>query len=318
MTDLSIKPGQIVTRAEMTAIVGGGSQGGIIPSATTNNILLYSDHDSGAQFGYYDGWLAEGDADGPLFEYTGAGRIGDQTFTGPNKAVLHHVDTQKALHVFIAVGVVPGTKTKTHRYLGQFQLDDQQPYVIRRAPDEKGDLRWAIVFNLRPIGTVQRTTQDQIPPAPRTTALRVPAEETTSKLVAPETNTKFRSRRPAVPKTEAQRREAQLTDDYMAYLKTQHHVVERFQIKIKGLTSTFFTDIYDSTANILYEAKSSSSRDAVRMAIGQLFDYRRHVLPIEPLLAILLPAEPHNDLQDLLASLDIKLIYPKGGEFFCI
>lgn len=74
-------------------------------------------------------------------------------------------------------------------------------------------------------------------------------------------------------------------------------------------------DAYDATADRLIEAKSSASRQDVRMAIGQLFDYRRHLCP-KAAMAMLLPAAPSPDLLDLLKSLKIAVIVEvKRGKF---
>ncbi|ARF59636.1 hypothetical protein B1H19_22800 [Streptomyces gilvosporeus] len=298
---------------------GGGPQGGIVTSATTPNILIYSDHETGHRYGYYDGWLAEEDEKGPIFEYTGAGRIGDQTFTGRtgtgNKAILQHVDDGRALRVFIAAGKVPGSGAKYQRYVGEFALDADLPYIIRQVPDDNGNLRKAIVFRLRPAGAVGREEQDDIPPAEKTRATLVPADVTASTMVEPENNKKTKGKRSAQPGTETERREAALSDDFQAFLKSRGHQVKRFQIKIEGLTSTLVTDLYDVTDHVLYEAKGSATRKDVRMAIGQLLDYRRHVTPAEPQLAILLPSKPDLDLRELLHKEGIALVYRGSGEF---
>lgn len=90
---------------------GGGDQEGIILSKTTPNILIYTDHESGREYGYEDGWLEEEDEHGPVFEYTGKGRTGHQTFEGSsgsrNNAILHHVDDGKTLRLFMAAGKSP-------------------------------------------------------------------------------------------------------------------------------------------------------------------------------------------------------------------
>jgi hypothetical protein len=71
--------------------------------------------------------------------------------------------------------------------------------------------------------------------------------------------------------------------------------------------------------NVLIEVKSSIDMPLIRMAIGQLFDYRRY-LPIEQVkrgradildLAVLLPEEPTPDAKSLLSSLGIKVIWFK-------
>jgi 5-methylcytosine-specific restriction protein A len=52
------------------------------------------------------------------------------------------------------------------------------------------------------------------------------------------------------------------------------------------------------------------------MAIGQLADYKRFFGEGQPNhLAVLLPAEPRQDLCDLLFSQEIDLIYPTGSGF---
>jgi hypothetical protein len=73
-------------------------------------------------------------------------------------------------------------------------------------------------------------------------------------------------------------------------------------------------DIFLPEKNVLIEAKSSRRRESIRMAIGQLLDYRRYE-ETEPDLAVLLPFLPNKDVRDLLASLDIALIWPDGPGF---
>ncbi|WP_416959463.1 hypothetical protein [Streptomyces sp. Agncl-13] len=121
--------------------------------------------------------------------------------------------------------------------------------------------------------------------------------------------------RKASEAVEVKRREAELSGRFLAFLNEQGHVVERFKIRVKGLTSTFFTDLYDQTDNALYELKGSSSRNAVRMAVGQLLDYRRHIPPKSAKLVVVLPKQPEDDLADLVESAGMKLVYEDGDNF---
>jgi hypothetical protein len=73
-------------------------------------------------------------------------------------------------------------------------------------------------------------------------------------------------------------------------------------------------DIFLPERNALIEAKSNSSRESIRMVIGQLLDYRRYE-QTRPELAVLLPSRPDKDIRDLLAGLDIALIWPHGSGF---
>ncbi|TFE55068.1 hypothetical protein E3E14_06010 [Streptomyces sp. ICN441] len=319
MTAKKPTPGEITTRAAMKDVFGGGPQGGIITTTTSPNVLIYTDHDAGAVFGYKDGWLDEEDERGRVFEYTGAGTEGDQTFLGRkgvgNKAILQHVDDGNALRLFMAAGKVPGSGTKWQRYVGEFELDAEQPYVIRQALDKHKALRKVIVFRLRPMGPVHHDEHDVIPKAEKTVAVPVPADVTTSSMVEPEAHKTGSAKRSAVPKTNVERRESELAEAYEAFLKGLGREVGRFQIKPKGSTSTLLTDLYDATAHVLYEAKGTARRDAVRMAIGQLLDYRRHISPVDPHVAILLPERPQQDLCDLLAAEGIALVYRDGDSF---
>ncbi len=64
----------------------------------------------------------------------------------------------------------------------------------------------------------------------------------------------------------------------------------------------------------MIECKNSDGRDAIREAIGQLFDYRRfHSEP--PRLAVLLPYKPNADRLDLLRSVGIEALWPHGDGF---
>jgi hypothetical protein len=73
-------------------------------------------------------------------------------------------------------------------------------------------------------------------------------------------------------------------------------------------------DAYDDKDDLLIEAKASTSRQDVRMAIGQLMDYRRYLAP-KGRLAVMLPQEPTADILDLLHGLKIRVIVQKGSRF---
>ncbi|MET9887310.1 hypothetical protein ABZZ20_30075 [Streptomyces sp. NPDC006430] len=350
----AINPGDVRTRTEIRAVFGGSGQGGICASQDMHSVNLYSDPDVGEQAGYYDGWLAEEDELGLVFEYTGAGKSGDQTFDGVagsgNRAILRHAEQDRVLRVFTRVGKLAGTDTKTHRYLGAFTLDGMQPYVWRRVHGEDGHERNVIVFRLRPEDTVAPAVQDVVPAAEETTAEFVPFQvvtaamlqsdpatsgglplpkqraskgsgsraaapnaETSGTFVVPEAFGTKLSLRAATAATVAVRHEAELTQAYKAHLDAAGHRTGAFQIKVKGLTSTLRTDLYDATDHVLYEAKGSNSREDVRMALGQILDYSRYVTSPEhegePRRVILLPAAPTPDMYTLLDRYDVAVVY---------
>lgn len=75
------------------------------------------------------------------------------------------------------------------------------------------------------------------------------------------------------------------------------------------------SDIYIPQRGHLIEAKGVVTREAIRMAIGQLLDYRRFA-PEETRLAVLLPRHPGPDLEALLASVEIACIWRKAEQGF--
>jgi hypothetical protein len=76
-------------------------------------------------------------------------------------------------------------------------------------------------------------------------------------------------------------------------------------------------DGHEEIRKNLIEAKSSASREHIRMAVGQLLDYafqgRTKLQGLH--LAVLLPAKPAKDVEAWLDSLNIKLIWPDGTGF---
>ncbi|CAL9313791.1 hypothetical protein [Streptomyces sp. SudanB52_2052] len=311
----SIKPGLLTTRADMHKVFGGGSQGGIITPKNSPNILIYVDHDSGKKYGYEDGWLEEEDEFGPVFEYTGQGTRGDQTFLGQsgsrNAAVLCHADSGKLLRVFMAAGKVPDptSSAKQQRYVGEFGVDPTLPYTVREAPDETGKRRRIIVFRLRPKGDFERLSRDVITRANETNAQRVSAAVVTCKMVEPKRKRASESRRAAQPSLIADLRQSTLREAYLEELTKCEHEVFAYQVKISGTTTTLKTDLYDATEHELYAVRGASSREEVRMAIGQLKDFARHIKPHNPKLTVLLPEKPQDDLLSLLHTEGINLVY---------
>ncbi|MFE9423183.1 hypothetical protein ACFYNO_09480 [Kitasatospora sp. NPDC006697] len=322
------------------------------------NVNLFSDPSVGKKVGYHDGWLAEEDDLGPIFEYTGAGLQGDQTFEGTgNRAILQHVQQGRTLRVFELDGQPPKRGPKPHKYLGPFTLDAERPYEWREVPDAAGTRRQVIIFRLRPDGEVVRQAEAQVPVAERTTATLVPMQgmvttemfesepatsgalgrpkrraskkrtgravdphpETSGTFVVSEAFVTKMSHRAATAANVVVRREAELTQAFREHLEAAGRRTGAFQIKVAGQTSTLRTDLYDATAHVLYEAKGSTSREDIRMGLGQLLDYGRHVStpehPEEPQLAILLPADPHQDLSELLNRYGVRVVHqlPDGG-----
>ena len=76
-------------------------------------------------------------------------------------------------------------------------------------------------------------------------------------------------------------------------------------------------DLVDETDHVLYEAKGDIRRSSVRMAIGQLIDYRRFEPPSMS-LAILLPRQPAQDLIELIRSIPASAVWRTKSGFASI
>ncbi|KUN28256.1 hypothetical protein AQJ23_10235 [Streptomyces antibioticus] len=310
-------PGDILTRAQIHPVLGGSGFAGICPAREKRNVLIFSDSKIGRRYGYRDGWLSEEDAFGPIFTYTGAGKRGNQTLEGGNAAILDHASMGRTLHVFIAVGNVPGTGTRTHKYIGEFKVDDEhRPYDIREAKDELGADRNVIVFRLRPTGPYIREESDTLPLAPRP---RIRFQRTAGSLA----RTYRRKRRQRQPQTETARIEA-LRDD-LAEAFEEHETaagmdIGQMELSLQNSTDQLSFEIYNQTNHTIYQPTGSAAPESITQALAQLLHAQHHLktaVPDQPLhLMVLAPSLPREDLRDLLSEHGIGLVYrTETGDF---
>ncbi|MCP3819496.1 restriction endonuclease [Streptomyces sp. A3M-1-3] len=287
--------GQELNRQAMHAQYGGRRYGGISPSRSSPIVMLFTDHSKGRQHGYSDGWGADG-----LYHYTGEGQQGDQEMVQGNKTILNHVADGRALHLF------EGIRTGVVAYRGEFELETEDPWYRIEARDTLGEPRTVIMFRLRPLlVSSSRLPKLEHTPIAKTVVRDVDVEQhhTERSEVTSRSNP-----------TVAERREAFLVANYEAHLRARGHAVIRKEITPAGERNALYTDLFDATANVLVEAKANATREAIRMAIGQLFDYQRFLNPT-PSLAILVPTQPRKDLQDLCAALAIQTIWPSSSGY---
>ncbi len=258
-------------------------------------MLVFTDPSTGNQHGYHDEWL-----DGAL-HYYGEGQRGDQRMTGGNARILNHAREGNALRVFEGSR---GTVT----YIGEFEVDDAQPSYLAESTDREGQERQAIVFVLHPLSIKPPKSGPKLAEifnAPSRVDIPVERQLTERFYVDP-------TREPY----EAERREQSLVLAFEAHLKALGHDVYRQQFRPPGEARPILTDLFDATTGLLVEAKGSGRRSAIRMAIGQLADYRRFFKGGEVRhLALLVPEEPREDLCHLLASQEIAWIFATGDDF---
>ncbi|OZE26982.1 hypothetical protein CH278_25855 [Rhodococcus sp. 05-2254-5] len=112
----------------------------------------------------------------------------------------------------------------------------------------------------------------------------------------------------------ATRAESAMVHRFADTLKADGVDVSSFQMPLKNARRTLIADLFDNTNGVLYEAKASASREAVRMALGQLLDYRRH-FETPPALSVLLPEPPVGDLIELLREHGIGCVHDSDEGF---
>jgi hypothetical protein len=111
-----------------------------------------------------------------------------------------------------------------------------------------------------------------------------------------------------------ERAEQKLVLRYRDYMAAKGTVVRRKRYLPQGEVRPIYSDAWVEDRRALIEAKNSDSRDALRQAIGQLYDYRRfHKPPVH--LAVLLPYKPTAERLDLLRSASIEAVWPHARGF---
>tara|TARA_Y100000992_G_C21236591_1_gene478449 strand:+ start:172 stop:1302 length:1131 start_codon:yes stop_codon:yes gene_type:complete len=290
------KPGQKILRKELHKKLGGIEQGGISPTLT-GHILLFSDKKQGEEFGYHNGW------DGEIFLYYGSGQLGDMEFTKRNKSLLDHHKDGRRVHLF------NGAKGEV-TYEGQFELDEKKPFQLIEDYDKENTERVAIVFRLLPV----REKLNSLPKSNIKIFKKDKIEITNIEKLKTESSF-VRS----VSETTAERKESKLVTSYEEFLKKNKLPrLSCLKITIGGENKILKTDGWVVDTNSLIEAKSSTSRNSIRTAIGQLFDYKFLIeaqnMKVDDLY-ILVPKKPSQSICTLLEKLDIGLIYKSSSEF---
>ncbi|MER6325901.1 hypothetical protein [Streptomyces coelicoflavus] len=331
-TTVDLVPGMVTTREAIAAAYGCGKYQGIEPADDAGKVFVYSDPSAGEEYGYTFDGRTEDDEYGPLYLYTGAGANGDQRPSGRNGSLLTAAAKDRDVHLFVADGRVPGSGAMQQRYIGQMVVDLVKPYEVRRARGQDHKMRDVLVFRFRPVpGTTPTWTEDDLlPDAPQTD---VEITEPGQAAGLPEPVALPEQSGAKAKKTEQHgtaetvadipagqrkvlRREGELVTAFVTHLTAAGHDTHSFQITIKGEPGALTPDLYDATDHALYEAKGQTTRANVRMAIGQLADYRRHIPNKQGLrVAVLLPKEPTADVRDLLAEEGVSLVYQTDHGF---
>lgn len=298
-TKITLNIGDVVTRKDISARYGGDTQSGMVTPAGGRFIFLFSDPKVVHYHGYsFDGWVT---SDQTAFDYTGHGTSGDQQFIRRNEVLRTSMADNREVHLFLAEGFVPGTQRRTHRYAGQFMTDPDHGWRHEFAPIGNGAQRKVIVFTLERVGDftapipIKTLARPASPPTAELQVQEVAAEQTKAVLV-------HRAETAAMSVTRSER---QIEDRLREALRLEF----RLSIKPAGSRFTLYTDVWDPDQRELYEVKSSSARQNIRMAIGQLLDYSRYIDGPEFKCVVVIPEHPGEDLIDFVLRNSMDLIY---------
>jgi 5-methylcytosine-specific restriction protein A len=127
---------------------GGNRYSGIAPCADYPYVFIFYG-ESGEWHGYNDEFLEDG-----RFLYTGEGREGDMTMDKGNAAIRDHSINGNDLHVF---EIDEGAWEVT--YVGEYEYEDHR---WTRLPDQNGNMRDAIRFELVPAGGLEVDIDEDI------------------------------------------------------------------------------------------------------------------------------------------------------------
>lgn len=296
----ALEVGDTVRRRQLHRQYGGGQQGGISTSSSTPDIFIFTNPARGSRYGYD---LHEGLQPDGSFAYTGEGQSGDQEFTRGNKALLNAADEGRTIRVFNAQ---PPYAT----YVGAFTTGEPL-CAFHQIPGADGNLRRAIVFNLVPLDA------DPTLLAPQRSQLRLlkaqigpwdPPDASDINVILDATNLPPGDRL-------VSRQEFQLQADFGRWLTDRGTPPSRLRLPVAG--AFIEPDMYVEGEGWVVEAKKSTARDYVRMAIGQVLDYTHHARSLKPDVTpmILLPGRAEADLRELTSDLGITLASRDGDSF---
>jgi len=164
-----------------------------------------------------------------------------------------------------------------------------------------------IVFRLRPTGDFLRTDTEGMAFASAPSSTEVPVEAQHQERY------EVQRREP----TEAERREASLVHRYRLYLEQRGALVVGLAIRPGNEWRPLYCDLFNKTDNELIEAKGTVTREAIRLALGQLLDYRRFISPT-PRMVLLVPIGPRPDLLELLHEHGVSVVWEQSPGHFTI
>lgn len=306
MSNFPFFSGEQVTKLAIHQAVGGSNQHAMTSCLSRTAFLIFYDPKAGMKFGY-DLWEGE-QADG-TFSYTGQGVKGDQRMRGPNSGLVRAAQENAPIHFFRRPELgVKRSRSNPYTYVGRVMLGNPM-FKEEVAPDEDGRNRKVFVFSLVPVGQADFVVTPQ---GGDTGVIRCEFRNSPELPELAQAGTALR-----VP-TAVELEENKLQNRFRKYLTERGEIPETVDIKLPNTKGSVRPDFILRERGIVIEVKPTTSREHVRLAIGQVLDYA-HLLRLDgwdfsP--AILLPARPKPDLISLTESVGIGLIVERPPSEF--
>jgi len=301
----TLEPGDTVRRREIHAAYGGQQQGGISTPTRIPDILVFTDPEKGARYGYdvFEGLREDG-----TYAYTGEGQYGHQEFVRGNRALRDANINGRTIRLLRTKGV-------NATYVGAFTTGNPT-YMFETIPDVDGHPRKGIIFNLEPLEAnlelLPAYGGDLGPGVPVADYAAHPVQWTPpeySDIIVPGGDVSDTGDRVVT------RAEFELQSDFGNWLRDRGTPPAR--LPLRAGTAVLEPDLYVPARGWIVEAKRSSARGHVRTAIGQVLDYT-HIAAKSGYQAspvVLLPGRPEQDLVELMTDLGIAVVVRSSEGF---
>jgi hypothetical protein len=289
-----LSPGDKITRKELSQRYGGNPEAGIAPSAKSPNLFVFSDPATGEKYGYHDHF------DGEVLHYYGMGRFGPQQMEGANKALLNHRDAGRAVRVFQGAG---GEIT----YLGEFELDPEEPYYWDEARDwDSEDLRPVIVFKLRPVDYTPQEASDTQADAGRPPYKPADENKTSTTATAPVPNPDAMDR--------ATNTHSKLQNLLATYAQKQGASTHRRGSLDPDFDLSWTYDDHFTVAEIK-SLTTANETSQLRLGLGQLLHYGHQIAEHgqPPKMVLFVEHEPsYAGWVELCGGYGVQLLWPEA------
>jgi hypothetical protein len=178
-----------------------------------------------------------------------------------------------------------------------------------------------IQFRFIPLGDILRFPTDPVRSEPRSSPHTEPVPSQLPAPSATEVEALGSSQFQRLVRAQdliTKRRELQLVYDFRDWLRdTRGLEATGLRIPYRVEARELRADLFITACRVLVEAKSTTAREAIRVALGQLLDYRRWIRPL-PRLCVLVPNEPASDILELLHSFEIGCAWPEASGFYVV